>query len=130
MNREIEIHDSILDSLSLRDGLVVLHFSSVYIHESEGVPGVDAGSGWVQEAYLKIGSAVVVGSFSELPRDLEHGYIKLGITLSDNMIRVPLDRQGAVELRLGGRGEVISITGISAKLELVGEATYVEEFRP
>jgi hypothetical protein len=130
MNRIIEIHDSTLDSLNLRDGFVVLHFSSVYIHESEGTPGVDAGSGWVQEAYLKIGGPVVAGSFSELRLDLWDGHTKLDGTVLDNTIPIPLDHSGPVEFRLEGNGEVVSIAGCSAQLELVGEATYVEEFRP
>ena len=79
---------------------------------------------------MKIGGAVVTGSGSELPSDLLDVYIKLGETLSDNMIPIPLDEQGQVEIRLEGWSKVISITGTSAKLELVGEATYVEEFRP
>ncbi|SRR6266403_790090 len=129
MNRAIEIHDSTLDSLTFEEGHVVLHFSSVYIHQS-GIPGADAGSGWVQEAFLKIGSGIVVGSFSELPRDLQGGYIKLDTAFLDNTVPIPLDHRGTVELRLEGRGEFITITGNSADLELVGEATYVEEFRP
>jgi|HubBroStandDraft_6_1064221.scaffolds.fasta_scaffold10588_2 hypothetical protein len=130
MNRAIEIHDSTLDSLALCDGVLVLHFSSAYIHESKGLPGVDAGSGWVQEANLKIGGVEIVGFFSELPHDLSDGYFKLGDTVYENMIPVPLDHDGEVYLRLEKLHEVVSIKGISAKLELVGEATYVEEFRP
>lgn len=130
MNRAIEIHDSTLDAIILRDGLAVLHFSSVYIHESGGTPGVHAGSGWVQEAYLRIESAVVVGSFSELPCDLWDGHIKLAEIVSDKMMPIPLDYKGEVELLFAGNGEVVSITGTSVKLELVGEPTYVEEFRP
>ena len=130
MNREIEIHDATLGSLTLEQGHVVLHFSTVYIHESEGAPGIDAGSGWVQEAFLRVGSAVVAGSFSELPVDMWNGYIKLDGAVFDNTIPIPLDHQGAVELHFEGRGGTISITGASAKLELIGDATYVEEFRP
>jgi hypothetical protein len=129
-SREIEIHDSTLVSMTLQDGSVVLHFSPVYIHESEGVPGVDAGSVWVQEAYLKIGNAAVVGSFSHLPCEMWRGHIRLDGALSDNMIPIPLNHQGPVELRLEGGGGVVSITGNSAKLELAGKATYVEEFTP
>jgi hypothetical protein len=69
-NRAIEIHDSTLDAISARDGTVVLHFPCVYIHESIRTPGVDEGSGWVQEAILRISNAAVIKSFSTLPADL------------------------------------------------------------
>ena len=130
MNRTVEIHDSTLNSLTTDRGLLVLHFSSAYVHESVGIPSVDSGTGGVQEAYLKIGNAVVAGSFSKLPGDSVGGHIRIGGLLSDNMIPVPLDHLGQVEFRLEKYGETVSITGTSAKLELVGEATYVEEFRP
>jgi hypothetical protein len=69
-NRAFEIHDSTLDTISVPAGEVALHFHSVYILESTGTPGVDPGSGWVQEALLSISDAAVKRSFSEFPADL------------------------------------------------------------
>ena len=77
-NRAIEIHDSVLADVSFSQGEAQLHFSSVYIHQSEGVPGRDAGSGWVQKAVLRIYDARVKGAFSEFPVDLGDGQIQNG----------------------------------------------------
>jgi len=130
-NRAIEIHDSTLDAISVRDGKAVLHFPCVYIHESKGTPGLDAGSGWVQQALLRISDAVVTKSFSKFPADLLDGHIMLGDTVLDNEIPIPLVHKGNVELRLESwNGEMVLITGSSAELELIGEPKYVEEFRP
>jgi hypothetical protein len=129
-NRAIEIHDSILDRISILDGYAVLDFSSVYIHQSTGRPLIDAGRGWVQKARLRVRNAVIDGSFSDLPRDLLDGHIKLGGTVLNNEIPIPLDYGGDIELRLESWGEVVLITGGSAELELIGEPEYVEEFRP
>ena len=130
-NRAIEIHDSKLDSISIRGREVVLHFPKVYIHESTGTPGVDARSGWVQEALLRISDAAVKRSFSKFPADLLDGYIKLGESVSKNEIPVPLSHIGTVELRLESwNDEAVLISGGSAQLELVGEPKYIEEFRP
>jgi len=61
-NRAIEFHDSTFDSLE-RDGAnVTLRFSEAYIHESNGEPGMAAGSGWVQEVRIHIGGASLSGS--------------------------------------------------------------------
>jgi hypothetical protein len=130
-NRAIEIHDSTLDAISVRDGQAVLHFSSVYIHESTGAPGVDAGSGWAQEALLRIGNAAIERSFSKVPVDLLDGYIMLGDAVRRNEIPVPLNHKGIVALRLESwNDELVLITGSSADLELIGEPEYVEDFRP
>ena len=132
-NRAIEIHDSVLTAVSFSQGEAQLHFSSVYIHQSEGVPGLDAGSGWVQKAVLRIHDATMEGAFSEFPLELSHGQVQMGQNILDNEIPVPLCHKGAFELRLQAMPQehgVISFTGCGADLELLGEPKYVEEFRP
>jgi hypothetical protein len=133
LNRAIEIHDSVLASVSFAQGEAQLHFSSVYIHQSEGVPLRDAGSGWVQKAVLRIHEAKMEGAFSEFPVDLSDGRIQLGQNILDNEIPVPLHHEGAFQLRLQAMWQaqkVVSFTGSGAELELLGEPEYVEEFRP
>lgn len=113
------------------EGVAVLHFACVYIHESIGVPGVDPGSGWVQEAVLRISDAAVVRSFSKFPAELLDGFLKLGDAILQNEIPIPLRYQGTVEFRLeSSNGETLLITGRKADLQLLGEPKYVEEFRP
>jgi len=132
-NRFIEIHDSVLAAISVSQGEAQLHFSSVYIHQSEGEPGRDVGSGWVQKAILRISDARIDGAFSEFPVDLSTGQVRLGNNNLDNEIPVPLQHKGAFELRLQAKwqGQVtVSFTGSGAELELLGEPEYVEEFRP
>ena len=132
-NRAIEIHDSVLESVSLSQGEAQLHFSSVYIHKSEGVPGIDAGNGWVQKAILRIYDVQVKGAFSEFPVDLTTGQIQMGENILDNEIPVPLRHKGTFELRLQAMWQgqvVVSFTGSGAELQLLGEPEYVEEFRP
>src|SRR5580704_11711537 len=132
-NRVIEIHDSVLAAVSFSHGEAKLHFSSVYIHQSEGVPLRDAGSGWVQEAVLRIFNARAEGAFSEFPVDLTDGQTQMGKNIQDNVIPVPLRHKGAFELRLQAKWhgqETVSFAGSGAELELLGEPKYVEEFRP
>lgn len=130
-NRFIEIHDSKLDTISIRGGEAVLHFSEVYIHESTGKPGTDAGTGWVQQALLRISDATVKRSFSKFPAHLLDGHIMLGESILENEIPIPLSHKGTVELRLESQNdEVVLISGGNVRLELVGEPKYIEQFRP
>lgn len=137
-NRAIEIHDSALDQISLENGVAILHFPEVYIHSSSGRPAIDAGSGWTQEAVIRIGNARVEGKFSRESRDAYGGYahylsdgsLRINGSVSDNLIPIPLDVQGDIELTMECWGDVVSVCGDSASLELMGTATYVEEFRP
>jgi hypothetical protein len=135
-NRAIEIHDSALDQIALEGGVAVLHFPQVYIHSSEGRPAIDAGTGWTQEAVIRIGNARIEGELSQESRAAYGGYAhylsdgSLGIngSVSDNLIPIPLDVRGDIELKLECWGEVVRVHGTSAQLELIGTAVYVERF--
>jgi hypothetical protein len=130
-NRSIEIHDSVLEDLHVLNSVAILDFSSVYIHQSAGRPGVDAGSGWVQKARLQIRDAIIEGSFSDFPCEILGGHITLGEAVLNNEIRIPLGYAGKTELRLESwNGAFVRITGGGVELELIGEPKYVEEFRP
>ena len=133
-NRVIEIHDSVLAWLFHSQMMKRnLHFSPAYIHQSEGVPGQDAGSGWVQKAILHIRGASMEGAFSEFPVELADGETRMGQNIWVNEIPVPLRHRGEFGLRLEAMWhgqQVVSFTGTGAELELVGEPRYVEEFRP
>jgi hypothetical protein len=134
-NRAIEIHDSKLDRITLEAGVAVLHFPRVYIHSSAGRPGIDAGSGWTQEAVIRIGNAHIDGKLSQANHDagshhLSDGSIRINDSVSEDLIPIPLDVQGNIELTLECWGDGVHVHGNSATLELIGRAEYVEEFRP
>jgi len=130
-NRCVEIHDSILAGISLLKEEAQLHFSPAYIHESDGVPGRDAGSGWVQQAILHVHNANIDGAFLEFPVHLTDGQTRVGDIILDNEIPVPLHHEGAFALRLQAMWQeagAVTFTGNGAELELLGKAEYVEEF--
>jgi hypothetical protein len=134
----IEIHDSAFDQIALQDGTAVLHFKKVYIHSSEGRPAVDAGTGWTQEAVLRIGNARIEGTFSKESREAYKGYahylsggsLRINGTVSENLIPIPLDLDGDIELKIECWDDVVCVRGSSIQLELIGTAEYVEEFHP
>jgi hypothetical protein len=83
----------------------VVHFSAAYIHQSDGEPGWDAGSGWIKEALLHIASGSMTGEIHNLPCDLWDGNMRLGGDLFE-MIPIPLDYNGNVELNLEQDGKM------------------------
>jgi len=132
-NRAIEIHDSVLTQISFFQNEARFHLSA-YIHQSEGIPGQDSGSGWIQEAIIRIQDAQMKGSFSELPVTLSDGQFWLGHNNLMNLIPVPI-RRFKVDLKLRLEAwkqvkEVVIVTGTEVELELIGQPKYVEEFRP
>ena len=130
LNRHIEIHDSELANVSIVGGCAELHFSAVCVHQSEGTPGVDAGSSFFQEATLRITDVHFRGSFAEFPVDLGNGETRIEGKQFPNEIPLPLAHQGAFELCLKPmwQEEAVVFIGTGAKLELFGEPRSVEDF--
>jgi len=129
MNSSIEIHDSDVETVSSVDGKAVVCFSSVYIHKSSGTPGVDPGTGWVQKARLTIADGIIKSTLPLFPGELLSGYLRLGDSILDNGIPIPLSFRGDTELRLESwNDQFILVSGSGAELELLGEPTYVEDF--
>jgi hypothetical protein len=134
-NRVIEIHDSELDKITFEGADAVLHFPHVYIHASDGTPAVDRGTGWSQKAIIRIGDARVEGEFSAESREAKYGVhvlsdgdLIINGSVSSNLIPIPLQVHGSVELSLKCWGDTVRVVGDSAHLELLGEPSYIEDF--
>jgi hypothetical protein len=128
-NRAIEIHDSKLQSIAISVGDVVLEFSSAYVHQSDGRPGIDTGTGWTQHTVIRVRGNVASGSLTRLPCRLSSGYLVLNGEHSDNEIPIPLSCDGCVQLHLTSEfGESFQVRGTRVTLELLGAPEYVEEF--
>jgi len=127
-SRKIEIHDSELKAVTITDGNIVLELSPAYIHVSDGRPGIDAGTGWIQNAVFRV-RGEILGSISDLPCDLWEGYLKVNGELFDNLVPIPLDSAGNIELQLTSvSGESLQVRGNRITLELLGEPEYIEKF--
>jgi hypothetical protein len=128
MNSAIEIHDSCLTSISQRGAALEVCLSA-YIHKSDGTPGTDAGTGWLQDVTLVLNNGSVEGSTAKWPADLGDGALEIDGEVSENIIPIPLDRSGTIRLTLepkwGGR---IVVNGNHVHLELQGVPKYVEDF--
>ena len=59
-----------------------------------------------------------------------HAALSINGSISDNLIPIPLDVQGDIELTLECWGDVVRVHGNSVSVELIGTAEYVEEFHP
>ena len=127
--QEIEIHDSELKSVTVSDGNIVLELSPAYIHMSDGRPGIDAGTGWLQNAVIRVRDGEIFGSINELPCTLWDGHLKVSDELFDNLVPIPLDSAGNIALELTSiSGETLQVRGNRITLEVLGEAKYIEEF--
>ena len=133
MNQGIEMHDSVIASIAFDAGTTLITFSHAYIHQSDGVPGVDSGSGWSQRAELRINRSSKPDVPENGPYEISDGQFELDDVAYRNEIPIPLSHDGFVQLKLSvidgeGRDSEIAVTGRDIELRLIGEAEYIEEF--
>jgi hypothetical protein len=67
VNSIVEIHDSELAGTTLIGRDLALRLEPAYVHRSAGRPGIDRGSGWLQDIDLVISEANVESLPAELP---------------------------------------------------------------
>jgi hypothetical protein len=130
-HRTIEFHDSELAAVSRVGGSVVLSFSAAYVHESTGVPGVEAGIGWYQPATLTIAHGEIA-SDAHAPAGVVDGFIRVAGTLHQNHIPAAAGTlDGPIELSLlFSAAETLLVLGAAITIELSGQPSPVEQFSP
>jgi len=130
VNERIELHDSTLASVSFSDGLAVVLLAPAYIHRSHGLPGSDAGSGWLQSATLTFAGASPVSSPAGLPVWISDGFLRIDDALHDNLIPTHGSFEGAVEFSIVlTTAEVLTIRGRRISIQLLGDSSYLEEYK-
>jgi hypothetical protein len=129
MNSEIELHDSTLAGVTPDGRDLVLCLAPAYVHRSAGRPGIDPGTGWLQEIDLVVSEAVVESLPSEFPVNLSDGSFSVGEVRWENSIPLPLAVSGHVSLvAVPCRGEMLAVRGTGASTGTRGEPRHLEEF--
>ena len=131
-NRIIELHDSTVGAISRVGNSLVVEFRPAYVHSSDGRPGLDPGTGWAQDADLVIREADCGPTAAELPAWISDGELIVGEERFPNVVPIPLDRRrDEVQLDLVMvTAETFSIRGRGVELKLLGDARFIENFRP
>ena|SRR5271155_5085474 len=129
-NRAVELHDSVLAYVDKKNGPVEIGLVPAYVHASAGVPGVDSGTGWVQNITVVVEDGSIEGQLPEMPCDLSGGTLAIAEHVSNNVLALPFDLSGRIELKLEVMwGDQILVRGTRILTILRGEPEYVEDFR-
>lgn len=128
LNNAIELHDSTVAGVRFHDGDAMVMFRPAYVHRSERRPGIDPGTGWVQDIDVIIRNATPVRLPRKLPATIADGNLLAGRLEYPNIIPFPLDESPVVLAIRMDNGEEIQIQGSSLAMKIAGEAIFVEEF--
>lgn len=131
MNEMIELHDSGLFALSWADGVAIILLRPVYVHRSEGRPGIDAGTVWLQEAMFTV-TNVTISAQGALPSTIETGSLTVGAEVRENAIPAAGVLVGKIklDLRLMNGTDYFTVDCDQLMITLTGEAKFLENFDP
>jgi hypothetical protein len=117
-NQSIEFHDSTLAVMWYeQSGEAVLVFKWLYIHESEGEPGVDAGVGWFQRAVLTLENASDAEFIRAWPCEIYDGEAVVDGVRHGNGFPLPLRCERSIRIVL----EALDDEGSRRRIELEGD---------
>jgi len=127
MNAAIEFHDSTLVAVERRDDTVVVRLNA-YLHRSEGRPGYDAGTGWIQVVELTFAGGLVERSPAELPLELDDGELTSDFE-TQFLLALPAASIGDIRFTTCGLyGDELIVRGNGLVVKTLDEARYVEDF--
>ena len=129
MNVALEFHDSEVRAVRSKDESLLIVFSAAYVHHSEGVPGVDAGSGYVQALEMLLQQATWSGSLGSCLGRLSDGHISVG---GQRLSLVPLPYESGEPIKVElvfQNGESLNATAARVHIGFTGEPRFVESFR-
>ena len=128
----IQLQGSQLEAVQTNEGIISVRFAPARVVKSEGVPGVDASTLWTQAATMAFQDGELEGEFPSFPAILTGWKITVNRLSYVDMIPIPLDSAGFLRLLLTfvGAQRELAIVGISASLELLGHAKYIEHLPP
>jgi hypothetical protein len=131
-NSAIELHDSTVDSVFQIDQTIRVALCPAYVHKTSGIPGIDPGSGYVQDFILEFTSAQVEASSDVFPAGILDGRIRTSSDVFRNMIPLPWDIEGPISFTvfLSPDNRRLSVSGMGMKAIPTGQAIYVEDFKP
>jgi hypothetical protein len=129
MNERIELHDSNLAAVTISGEEAVVSFAPAYIHRSAGRPGVDAGTGWWQQAMLTFAGASLHSQPGKIPATVSEGYLRIGSKSHSNIIPANGDFHGAIEFSIRlCTAESLILRAQHVRIRLLGEASFGEDF--
>lgn len=129
MNSALEFHDSEVEEIRMLGDSLYVTFRAAYVHRSEGRPGVDAGSGYLQAAEMIFSQAQYSETAGPCAGAVSDGVVSAEGAEFVNVIPLPFSLAGQVSARIAFvSGGALIVTGSSVSCVATGPARHVEAY--
>jgi hypothetical protein len=125
----LEFHDSDVVELRKSDAALHMIFEPAYVHRSEGRPGVDSGSGFLQPAEIIFTEAQYTEKDGPCTGSISEGLISISGKRFDSVFPLPFNAAGKVSAEFTFEsGAVLSITATAVSSASTGPAQLVDGY--
>jgi len=129
MNKALELHDSSLDLIEENDGQINLWLNEAIVHHTEGEPGIDKATCYIQKLEIKLTDTIKLNIPKHFPIDISDGYFVINNERHDNMIKIPIESSGDIEVFiLTMHNERLKIQAKKMLILEHGEPEFLQEF--
>jgi hypothetical protein len=125
----LEFHDSDVVDIRQDGDALLLIFEPAYVHRSNGRPGVDAGSGFLQPAEIGFAAAQFTEKDGPCRGSISEGLITVSGKKFDSVLPLPYQATGKVTAEFTFEsGAVLSITAGGVTCVSTGPAELVDGY--
>lgn len=131
MNSAIALRNSQVAAVLGPDATLTVLLQPAYLYKSEGQPGLDFGTVWLQDVQLVFREASIDGTLPTLPTRIESGHFTAGSERWQDLIPVSTSTTAACQLRLTfDSPQEITIHAKALHITLLDEPLFLELFKP
>ena len=129
MKAALEFHDSDVVELRKADATLHMIFEPAYVHRSEGRPGVDSGSGFLQPAEIVFSGAQHTEKDGPCAGAIAEGLISVSGKKYDSVLPLPFNATGKITAEFTFEsGAVLSVTATGVSCASTGPAQLVDGY--
>lgn len=128
MNTRIELHDSTLRAIENNASDVMLLLKPAIVHHSEGRPGIDDGTCWLQTIKILLKNAAIKGR-PAVPNKISDGNVTVDGTQFDQVLTLSLSVSGHIRVDIiTVDNERILIEAKHMEIQEADNPVYLEDF--
>ena len=129
MNSALEFHDSGVSSVRAVAGEVRIELPSAYVHRSEGRPGKDQGSVFLQPAELVFSNAVLSEEAGPCTGAISDASISVNGREFSNMVPIPFRGEGVISASFTFEsGAILTVNGSGVSCQVSGNPVFLEAY--
>lgn len=130
-NREVDLHDSRLASVTESEGAILIRLEPAYVIASGDEPGRNGGSGWSADVEITLRGASLKNAPTMVPSWISDGFVGLAGCARMFLVSLPSSLDGDLTVYfITDNAEELLVKATRMEVVLHGEPAFAEKIEP